>query len=209
MARGVFIVGEDEVTRAIVTRIIEDYATHLQVIQYIPARGSEIKAKMASLNTIAVQAPVILLADMDTNACAPIAKANLLSGVQQSPEFVVSIAVDEAETWLLADTEGFASYFGIPINQMPRSSMQRFMGPHARVELEVPLKTSYYLTHTLISYSNKTQLKSQLYSSGACKGKEYNEAVIPFIRSVWNVESARKNSYSLDRMIIRIQSIHP
>ena len=210
MARGVYIVGEDEVTRAIITRIIHDYAPHLEIIQYIPARGSEIKAKISSLNVAALHSPVVLLSDMDADPCAPIAKSHLLGGISNlSPEFIVNIAVDEAESWLLADTTGFASYFGIPEDRMPVCSLQKFLGPRARMELCVPIKTSLYLTHQLITYSTKGTLKAQLFSADACKGKEYNEAITPFIRLSWNIEAARLNSYSLDRMIKRVQNIHP
>lgn len=34
-----------------------------------------------------------------------------------------------------------------------------------------------------------------------------NSALLPYIRTKWNVENARKNSYSLDRTILRIQSL--
>lgn len=41
----------------------------------------------------------------------------------------------------------------------------------------------------------------------SCKGREYNSALLPYIRTKWNAENARKNSYSLDRTILRIQSL--
>lgn len=210
MARGVYIVGEDEVTRAIIVRIIQEYAPHLSIIQYIPARGSEIKSKINKLNRVALQSPVVLLSDLDTDPCAPIAKNHLTNGVFPiSPEFVISIAVDEAEAWLLADTNGFASYFGIPIEQMPNCSLQSFLGPRRRMEMSIPMKSSYYITHHLINHSSKGQLKAQIFATTSCKGKEYNEAIIPFIRTKWNISAARQKSYSLDGMIKRIQRIHP
>lgn len=210
MNRSVYIVGEDEATREIIRRVVKDYAPYLSIIQHIPARGSEIKAKIPSINNVALSYPVILLADMDTNPCAPIAKTSLLSGIPIiSPEFVVNIAVDEAEAWLLADREGFSSYFGIPLDKMPNSSKQKHMGPTERVEMSIPLKASYYLTHTLASLSTKKTFKDQLFSLEAIKGPEYNTAIVPFIQHVWDIENARKHSYSLDGMIRRIQAIHP
>lgn len=41
----------------------------------------------------------------------------------------------------------------------------------------------------------------------SCKDREYNSALLPYIRTMWNAENARKNSYSLDRTILRIQSL--
>ena len=111
MPRGVYIVGEDPVTLAIIQRIIKDYAPHLNIIQSLPARGSQIKSKIGSFNTVANSSPVILLTDLDTDPCAPMAKANLLKGLSSvSPEFVINVAVDEAEAWLLADRDGILEY---------------------------------------------------------------------------------------------------
>lgn len=210
MGRGVYIVGEDDVTREIIKRIVKDYAPHLTIIQHIPARGSEIKAKIPNLNTVALSSPVILLADMDTVSCAPLAKAGILKGLSNvSSEFVVNIAVDEGEAWLLADRDGFSTYFGIPIELMPVCTKQKFMGPKARMEMSIPLKASLYLTHNLAGHSKKKVFKDQLYSEDTCKGPEYNTAIVPFIQKSWDIETARQNSYSLDGMIKRIQNIAP
>ena len=42
----VYVVGEDPVTKEIVSRIIRDYAPNLYIKGYLPARGGEIKKKM-------------------------------------------------------------------------------------------------------------------------------------------------------------------
>ena len=42
----VYVVGEDPVTKEIVSRIIRDYAPNLYIKGYLPARGGEIKLKM-------------------------------------------------------------------------------------------------------------------------------------------------------------------
>lgn len=210
MPRGVYIVGEDPVTLAIIQRIIKDYAPHLNIIQSLPARGSQIKSKIGSFNTVANSSPVILLTDLDTDPCAPMAKANLLKGLSSvSPEFVINVAVDEAEAWLLADRDGFSTYFGIPLDHMPQASPQKMMGRNPRIEVEVPLKSSYYITHNLITSSSKATLKQQIFAEDSCKGKEYNSAMLPFVSDVWNVENARQFSYSLNGMILRIQQIAP
>ena len=43
------------------------------------------------------------------------------------------------------------------------------------MEMEIPLKASYFLTHKVIVESNKKDLKEQIHAPGkACKGPEYN-----------------------------------
>lgn len=201
----VFIVGEDPVTRAIIYRLLKDYAPGIKVIQSLPARGGEIKSKIVSFNHLASSYPIILLSDLDTDPCPPIAKSNLLKDVTDvATDFIINIAVDEAEAWLFADREGFARYFEVPLESVPESSLQKLQGMKPRIEMAVPVKSSFYLTHTLIELSSNSTLRNQVYSSSSCKGKEYNSALLPFVSNYWNPEEARKNAYSLERMIQRI-----
>ena len=67
----VYVVGEDPVTKEIVSRIIRDYAPNLYIKGYLPARGGEIKKKMENFNAFSLSYPVVLLSDMDADDCAP------------------------------------------------------------------------------------------------------------------------------------------
>lgn len=205
----VYVVGEDSVTTEIVSRIIRDYAPNLHIKGHLPARGSEIKNKMENFNKFSSLYPVVLLSDMDVDDCAPMAKENLMKGMSpQNSEFIINIAVDEAEAWLFADIQGFAKYLGVSEQYMPQPSEQKFAGPKKRMEMNIPLKASYYLTHKVIVESNKKDLKEQIFAPGkSCKGPEYNPALLPFIKNDWNIEAARKNSYSLDGMIKRVSAL--
>lgn len=205
----IYIVGEDPVTCEIVKRIVADYAPNLVVKGTLPARGSEIKSKMISFNLLASSYPIVLLSDMDADDCAPIAKDKLTKDVATlNNNFVINIAVDEAEAWLLADREGFAKYLSVKLENMPAAAEQKFGGMRYRKEIVVPLKSSYYLTHNIVSLSTDKELKARVYAPGkSCKGPEYNSAILPFIRHKWNIETACENSYSLSRMIDRIKAL--
>lgn len=116
--------------------------------------------------------------------------------------------LDEAEAWLLADREGFAQYLEIDETDMPAASLQKFGGMTKRIEMDVPLKSSYFLTHRLMQKSKNQDLKAQIFVEGkSCKGPEYNSALLPFVKTKWNIENARKNSYSLEKTIQRIQTV--
>lgn len=209
--RDVFIAGEDEATRAVITRLITNYAPNLRIVSSLPARGSQLKAKIKEFNDLASTSPVVLLADLDTDNCAPIGKSNLLNGLVQSPEFIINIAVDEVEAWLLADKAGFAKYFGLPLAAMPKFELQKMSGRKALSEIALSIKSSWHLTHQLIQQSSNAELKAQIevpMHEKICKGKEYNTAIVPFIMGYWNPETARMASDSLNRMILRLQGIH-
>lgn len=210
MAKSVFIAGEDPVTREILQRLIQNYCPNLVIAGTLPARGSELKSKVQNFNALAADIPVIVLSDLDTEDCAPLAKSKLLNGVVTVAEnLIINIAVDEAEAWLLADRDGFANYFKIDITNMPTAKEQKFGGPRKRLEVDVPLKASLYLTHQLMAYSKDPKLKAQIYtnSKSKCKGSAYNTAMLPFIKSKWNVEQAARGSYSLQTTIDRLKAL--
>lgn len=204
-----YIVGEDEVTKAIIRKVLKVYAPALEIQGELPARGSEIKHKIKNFNALASTTPVVLLTDLDTDNCAPLTKNKLLEDIEQQENFIINVAVDEAEAWLMADRVNFANYLGIDLEKMPASSPQKQGGFKACQEMNIPMKASYYLTHCLIMESSKTDLKEQVQAHGKrCKGREYNTAILPFIDSQWNLEQAMENSDSLRRMVDRLRRLN-
>ena len=99
---GVYIVGEDDVTRHVIYRILSYCgAGRFTVLMELPARGGEIKNKIPNFNQLAMKFPVILLTDLDADNCAPELKRKLLGGLEQAENLVFNVAVDEAEAWLI------------------------------------------------------------------------------------------------------------
>ena len=43
--------------------------------------------------------------------------------------------------------------------------------------------------------------------AGAAKGPEYNTGILPFIEKKWDIDMARTNSDSLNRMILRVNAL--
>lgn len=206
--KGVYIVGEDPVTLEIIQRILSVYAPNLQIIQTLPARGSEIKNKIGNFNQLSQSNPVILLTDLDTDNCAPILKDKLLKGMEKNTDFILNIAVDEAEAWLMADRANFASFLNVDISNMPKSVPQKQGGRKALPEMSISVKASYYLTHMLAPHSAKKEIREQIAVVGkSCKGKEYNSALLPFIRNQWDISVALENSDSLKRMVSRVEAL--
>lgn len=176
-----------------------------------PARGGQIKSKMAELNILASKSIVILLIDLDNNYCPPILKEELLNTVDQKEEdFIFNVAVDEGEAWLFADRDHFASYIGVSVDQIPECHQTKLSGRKFVVEIDSPMKSSLLLTHKISLQSNKDDIIKRIGVNNPkekCKGAEYNSAIVPFIERYWNVEIARKKSDSLDRMVRRIQQL--
>lgn len=203
----VYISGEDPVTVAVIRRLLAYVSDRFVVVQNIPARGGEVKRKVPQCNALAKDYPVVMLLDLD-DGCAPDLKQKLLNGMEQNSHYLMNISVDEAEAWLMADRAGFSSHFGIPLAAMPQPMMQKQGGRVERLEMYFPMKSSLMLTHDLALRSTKGEIRAKIGVAdpkGPKKGKEYNDAVVPFVEEQWNIEAARKNSDSLNRMIRRLQ----
>lgn len=202
----VYIVGEDEVTFAIIKKILAHCSTDFEIISQQPPRGGQIKSKIQEYNKLAEIHPVILLIDLDNNDCAPQLVKQLIK--EKNNSFIFNIAVDEAEAWLMADREGFASYFKIRIEDMPSAHQTRQGGRKALIEMDFSYKSSMYLTRELIQKSKNSEYIWQLTpKKNAAKGPEYNSCICPFIENAWSIDNARQNSDSLNRMILRIENL--
>ena len=202
----VYIVGEDEVTLAVIRRVLAYCSADYEIIQNFPARGGQIKSKIFEFNKISETFPVVLLIDLDNDDCAPLLMKKLIK--EKNENFIFNIAVDEAEAWLMADRKGFASYFNIKVDDMPSAHQTKQGGKKALTEMNFRYKSSMYLTHELIKKSKNSEYVQQLTpKKNAAKGPEYNSCILPFIQDAWNIDAARQNSDSLNRMILRLEKL--
>lgn len=214
MAKDIYIVGEDPVTKTIIRRLIKDYAPNLSIKAEMPARGSQTKSLLPKFNNVATTDPVVMLIDLDANDCPPQLKQQLIGKLKGTPKeenLLINIAVDEAEAWLFADRDGFANYLHVPVDKMPDATQHKLNGPRNVIEMNCAEKISRHLTHTIALLSTNKDIREQVgvdNPNEGCKGNEYNNVILPFIRNNWNVEDAKKNSNSLLRMIERIKKLN-
>jgi hypothetical protein len=117
----------------------------------------------------------------------------------------VRVAIDEAEAWLMADREGFAEFYKVPLNKIPESkSISRRRLEY--VEMNFPYKSSLFMLREIIPFTTLTEYKTTLIAKdGISKGPEYNTSILPFIRS-WDITNACRNSTSLQRTVNRLKS---
>lgn len=204
----VYIVGEDDVTKEIIKKIIAYCSIDkINIIQSLPARGSQIKNLINNYNKLASSKPVILLMDLDANNCPPQLIRELHID-HKSDKLILNIAIDEAEAWLMADRYNFASYFQVDIDSIPTSHRTKLNGSKEIKEMDFPIKASLYLNTYIIPTSRSIKIRSQMLpEKNAYKGKEYNKVVVPFIKENWDVANAMLNSDSLKRMVDRIQTL--
>lgn len=203
----IYLSCEDDMTHQVTVRLLDYCGVSYDEIKSIPARGGKIKSVIPQLNQLSTSAPVVLLTDLDASNCAPELKQNLLKGCTQNPQFIINIAVDEAEAWLMADRKGFSDFIGVHENVIPMSEKRKQGGSTPLVEMAFDYKSSLYLTHEIANQSSKNDVRQCVAANGdRCKGKEYNSVMTNFV-GVWNIDDAMANSDSLSRMVRRIQEL--
>lgn len=192
--KDVLAVVEDELSGAVVQRLLDHCAPHLQLYNVIPQRGyGQIKANLPRYRTASKAMPHIVLVDLDRHECPP-TLLRAWGGGALPPTVSMHVAVHEVEAWLLADREGIAGLLAIPVNKVP-----------AAPDAEPDPKRS------LINLARRSpaRVKRELvpeHGSSARIGPGYNATLREFVAARWNVARARENSPSLARMSDRLAS---
>lgn len=110
-------------------------------------------------------------------------------------EFLLRLAVTEAESWALADRVSFAKYFDVPLNRIP----------DAPDELEDPTR----LVLELAAKSRKKVIREEVVNRTVPirAGSGYNLHLGAFIRGAWRIDDAAARSPSLARAVTRLQAL--
>lgn len=84
-------------------------------------RKSEMKKRIQAFNKSATTTPYIVLVDLDhDNSCAPELCRDWIPNM--SEQMCFRVAIREIESWLLADREHIARFFGVKISDIPEDT---------------------------------------------------------------------------------------
>lgn len=129
-----------------------------------------------------------MLVDLERDACAPQLRAHWLSA--PSDFMCFRVVVRAVESWLMADREALASYFGIPLARVP-------VEPDA---LPNPKRTLVELA----AGSRRVELRSDIVPDpcgGRRTGPGYVYRIAEFVDEHWRPEIAAASSDSLRRCL--------
>jgi hypothetical protein len=189
---------EDELTELLTLKILRtipnEYATRT-----IYNRGGNgyLKKNINGFNNAAKGVPYLVGTDLDEYDCPPALIADWLAHPKHH-NLLIRVAVHEAEAWVLADREGFASFLGISAAKLPED-----------VEaLAKPKETLIQLART----SRKRYVRDDICPSPHSTSKvgpNYNARLGGFVSQSWNPSVARLRSPSLDGTINRLIAFRP
>jgi hypothetical protein len=186
---------EGDIDEIAVLRIIQD-AGHEAGVGYGKRGYGYIKNKIQGFNQSAQGMCYLALADfMDTKcSCPSEAVATLLP--HPNANMLFRIVVREIESWLLADRKNIAKFLDVTIESIP--------------ERPEEVSDPKLLVVNLARRSRSSKIRSSLVpeeNSTAQVGKLYTSEIKRYIRDFWDLDSARKNSPSLNKCLQRLGEI--
>lgn len=148
-----------------------------------------LKKNIRAFNNAARFKPWFVLTDLDQLPCAPELINEWLPD-KKHKNLIFRVAVREIESWILADIEAFANFWGISERQMPQN-------PDVLADPKEKLLN-------LVRKSRKRKLKDSVVrrqKEGLTTGPDYNGVLGSFIRNQWRYKRAEKLSPSLKKAV--------
>jgi len=193
----IYLVTEDEISEFLSRRILESIGGKFCIYNSIVAGGwGKIKKNIRGYNSTAKSIPFLVLTDLDTTECPNLLIREWLPG-KKNHNLMFRVAVKEIESWLLADRRGFSSFFKIHVGSIP-------------INTDLIQDPKLFLMN-LVKKSRSRDIIRDICprNDNAVVGPNYNGRLKEFVYKKWDVEGARKNSESLNRLWLCLNNFTP
>jgi len=191
-----FIMGEDELCCELAAAIILQSNILAKISTRICAGGfGPFKARIAALSKIAQRMPVFMVADGDQDTCV-VRQRDAWMPKQHDPNLMLRLAVREAESWILADHEGFSAF----------AELSPALLPPLPDLIPNPKEA---LLH-ILTKSKRRVLRDEMLPDKRARAKTglgYNMHLATFVQFHWSAERACERSPSLARSISRVKMV--
>ncbi|WP_424356547.1 hypothetical protein [Methanocella sp. MCL-LM] len=192
----VYVVCEDRPQQAVMRKILLSRGI-------IPGRTygcngyGFIKTNIRRYNQPTVKMPFFALTDLDDrNICPGRLVEEWLGVPTPRPDLVFRVAVREIESWLMADSDHFQEYFGIPYGNIPKNVDDEISDP------------KIHLFDIIGRTSRKGDIKREVLPRGKARiGPLYNDHMEKYVYNYWDIDAARQRSRSLSRTVERIDDL--
>lgn len=176
------------------------YCGHEKGVVYGQKGCSYIHEKVKGFQRLAQSGcGVLALTDFrDTGTpCPSDALRNKFSLLAPPTNFLCRMAVNELESWLLADAASLAEFLHISASIIPKD-------PDA---VKLPKQTLVNLARR----SKKMKIREGIVPEpghGGAVAPAYLSTMTEFVRESWNISDAAQSSPSLSRCVLRLQNLH-
>lgn len=188
------IVVEGESDVGVAERLVTAAGHTLSAPVTVTGGKTKLDPRIANYSRAARLEPWVVLRDSD-NTCPVELRTSLLSGFDQEPLFALRIAHTMTEAWLMADRDGFASYFKVSVRKIPLAPEDEDHAKHTLLRLALGSRSS--------------AIRAEVARNGTKPGQLFVHHLNTFARQHWDVEAAAQNSASLRRAVAALRAIPP
>ena len=187
------IATEDELSEAIVLRLIAELPGELRVTHRLGKRGSGyLSSKMDSWRQMATHQVMVILTDLDRANCLVEFRDKWLENTTLPKNLLFRIAVRESESWAMADHEAMRAMIGM-----------RGVLPASPDDLPDPKQVLLRLANGAPRPVREELLKT--VDGNLYQGLGYNARLTEWVGSVWSPRRAAERSPSLARARNRLR----
>jgi hypothetical protein len=186
---------EADLDAAILEYLMQRCGIDTNQFVFIPTGGkSKLDRRLAEANRSARALSVIVLRDMDFDACCPGELVEKLVR-RRNAGLLIRIAVREIEAWLLADRDGFGSFMGVASNRIPEQTDN--------------IGSPKDLVLSLAWHSKKSGIRADMVDITDInqEGPAYAERLLEFAWFHWSVDDAAERNISLRRCLSRLSTL--
>lgn len=185
-----FVIGEDALCCALGERLVVGVLGWALAQPAVDTKGvTNLKKNLARYTRIANLHPVLCLADTDGKCALHMRSQWLPDG---SPDrFILRLAVSEIESWVMADREALAGFFGVPASIIS-SRPDELPDPKQAILNLAKRSRQKNISKEVVSRSNNKP------------GTGYNVHLREFVANHWRPHIAEASSPSLARAIRRL-----
>lgn len=197
MTLWVHIATEDVPSEHVARKLVE--TANMQVARNFGLRGKTyLEKNFSKFVNLAMREPVLLIADFDRATsqihCPSQLIEKWLDGRARPVGLLARVAVQEVESWLLADIEAFRSFFGVSIN-VP-TSCDEINDPKSFLLNAAKKKRKFFREGFVRSDGGKIS-----------PGIAYNQMLSEWITQEWSPQRASERSPSLKRAMSRLSDL--
>ncbi|MGK2350720.1 hypothetical protein [Cutibacterium sp. V947] len=174
-------------------RAVVEHAGHPVTRVHVAGGKTKLDPKLAKYARAARREPWVVFRDTDTK-CPVALRQQLLHGIPDNRLFTLRLVHCMTESWLMADTEGFAHYFKVSPDIIPRN-------------VENPKKHAKHTLLTLCLRSKSRDIREEVAHDSTTAGELFVLHLNEFATHHWDVEAAAQNSPSLRRAVAALSSM--
>ncbi len=196
---------EDELSEHLLRALLIQTKRNFLIGTVYGKRGAGyLKQKLPAFNNAAKGSGFLLLTDLDSCVCVPkLIQDWFVCALSEYPKrkhcnLAFRVAVREIESWVLADREQFAEYFGLAKQLIPEQT-------------DTISDPKQFLLQ-IVARCRKRSLRDDIVPKAGDKrrvGPDYSGRLGEFVQTRWRAETAILHSASLERTWNCLRAFHP